>query len=88
MKVGLILFLDEFGYPPVDKDEVFVEIFEPAENFKKNNPKRMEFESQYHFALRHPGNILKKNDLPKNNLPTKIEETNQNQCNPRNPLNP
>jgi hypothetical protein len=48
----------------------------------------MEFESQYHFALRHQGNTLKKNDLPKNNLPTKIEETNQNQCNPRNPLNP
>jgi type I restriction enzyme R subunit len=29
--------LDEFGYPPVDKDEVYVEIFEQAENFKKYN---------------------------------------------------
>ena len=29
--------LDAFGYPPVDKDEVYVEIFEQAENFKKNN---------------------------------------------------
>lgn len=38
LKVGLILLLDEFGYPPVDKDEVYVEIFEQAENFKKNNP--------------------------------------------------
>jgi len=28
--------LDEYGYPPVDKDEVYVEIFEQAENFKKN----------------------------------------------------
>ncbi|WP_318639796.1 type I restriction endonuclease subunit R [Flavobacterium ardleyense] len=37
LKVGLILMLDEFGYPPVDKDEVYVEIFEQAENFKKNN---------------------------------------------------
>ena len=37
LKVGLILLLDEFGYPPVDKDEVYVEIFEQAENFKKNN---------------------------------------------------
>jgi type I restriction enzyme R subunit len=37
LKVGLILLIDEFGYPPVDKDEVYVEIFEQAENFKKNN---------------------------------------------------
>jgi hypothetical protein len=37
LKVGLILLLDEFGYPPVDKDEVYLEIFEQAENFKKNN---------------------------------------------------
>ena len=36
LKAGLILLLDEFGYPPVDKDEVYVEIFEQAENFKKN----------------------------------------------------
>jgi type I restriction enzyme R subunit len=36
LKVGLILMLDAFGYPPVDKDEVYVEIFEQAENFKKN----------------------------------------------------
>ncbi|WP_026706627.1 type I restriction endonuclease subunit R [Flavobacterium soli] len=39
LKVGLILLLDEFGYPPVDKDEVYVEIFEQAENFKKNKIK-------------------------------------------------
>jgi type I restriction enzyme R subunit len=36
LKVGLIILLDEFGYPPVDKDEVYVEIFEQAENYKKN----------------------------------------------------
>jgi type I restriction enzyme, R subunit len=35
LKVGLIILLDEFGYPPVDKDEVYVEIFEQAENYKK-----------------------------------------------------
>ena len=34
LKVELILTLDEFGYPPVPKDEVFQEIFEQAENFK------------------------------------------------------
>jgi type I restriction enzyme, R subunit len=36
LKVGLILLLDEFAYPPVERDEVYVEIFEQAENFKKN----------------------------------------------------
>ncbi len=37
LKVGLILLLDEFNYPPVERDEVYVEIFEQAENFKKYN---------------------------------------------------
>lgn len=37
LKVGLILLLDEFGYPPVERDEVYTEIFEQAENFKKNH---------------------------------------------------
>ncbi|MBI9040209.1 type I restriction endonuclease subunit R [Lutibacter sp.] len=36
LKVGLILLLDEFGYPPVERDEVYHDIFEQAENFKKN----------------------------------------------------
>ncbi|PHR90417.1 MAG: type I restriction endonuclease [Leeuwenhoekiella sp.] len=36
LKVGLILLLDEFGYPPVERDEVYTEIFEQAENYKKN----------------------------------------------------
>jgi type I restriction enzyme R subunit len=36
LKVELILLLDAFGYPPVERDEVYVEIFEQAENFKKN----------------------------------------------------
>jgi type I restriction enzyme R subunit len=35
LKVGLILLLDEHGYPPVERDEVYKEIFEQAENFKK-----------------------------------------------------
>lgn len=35
LKVELILLLDEFGYPPVERDEVYVEIYEQAENFKK-----------------------------------------------------
>lgn len=36
LKVELILALDEFGYPPVERDEVYLEVFEQAENFKKN----------------------------------------------------
>ncbi len=36
LKVGLILLLDEHGYPPVERDEVYQDIFEQAENFKKN----------------------------------------------------
>jgi type I restriction enzyme, R subunit len=35
LRVALILTLDKYGYPPVPKDEVFKEIFEQAENFKK-----------------------------------------------------
>lgn len=37
LKVGLILLLDEYGYPPVERDEVYQDIFEQAENFKKYN---------------------------------------------------
>ncbi|WP_038198208.1 type I restriction enzyme endonuclease domain-containing protein, partial [Vibrio ordalii] len=32
----LIILLDEWGYPPIDRDEVYKEIFEQAENFKKH----------------------------------------------------
>jgi type I restriction enzyme R subunit len=35
LKVGLIMLLAEHGYPPVDRDEVYKDIFEQAENFKK-----------------------------------------------------
>ena len=42
LKVGLILVLAQHGYPPVNRDEVYKEIFEQAENFKK-----------YQSALRH-----------------------------------
>lgn len=36
LKVDLIILLAEHGYPPVDRDEVYREIFEQAENFRKN----------------------------------------------------
>ncbi len=41
LKVGLILLLDEHGYPPVTRDEVYKDIFEQAENFKKNRAKNV-----------------------------------------------
>lgn len=36
LKVGIIILLDEYGYPPVERDEIYEDIFEQAENFKKN----------------------------------------------------
>ncbi len=35
LKMDLILILAEHGYPPVPQDDVFKEIFEQAENFRK-----------------------------------------------------
>ncbi|HKK09910.1 MAG TPA: type I restriction enzyme endonuclease domain-containing protein [Bacteroidales bacterium] len=35
LKADLIVLLAENNYPPVDRDEVYKEIFEQAENFKK-----------------------------------------------------
>ena len=37
LKADLIILLAEHEYPPVTRDEVFKEIFEQAENFKKYN---------------------------------------------------
>ena len=37
LKVDLIMLLAENDYPPIDHDEVYKEIFEQAENFKKYN---------------------------------------------------
>jgi len=37
LKVDLIILLAENDYPPVDRDEVYKEIFEQAENFKRSN---------------------------------------------------
>ncbi len=35
LKADLIILLAEHGYPPVDRDEVYKEIFDQAENFKR-----------------------------------------------------
>lgn len=36
LKADLIILLAQHDYPPIDRDEVYKEIFEQAENFKKN----------------------------------------------------
>lgn len=36
LQFDLMVLLDEWGYPPIDRREVYKEIFEQAENFKKN----------------------------------------------------
>ena len=36
LQFDLMILLDEWGYPPVDSKEVYKEIFEQAENFKKS----------------------------------------------------
>lgn len=35
LQVDLILLLEEYGYPPVTQDDVYKEVLEQAENFKK-----------------------------------------------------
>ncbi|MFH0906206.1 MAG: type I restriction enzyme endonuclease domain-containing protein, partial [archaeon] len=35
LKMDLIILMDKHKYPPVPRDEIFKEIFEQAENFKK-----------------------------------------------------
>ena len=35
LQVDLILLLDKYGYPPVTIDDVYKEVLEQAENFKK-----------------------------------------------------
>jgi type I restriction enzyme, R subunit len=35
LKLELIMLLDDNGFPPVVRDEVYMEVFEQAENYKK-----------------------------------------------------
>ena len=37
MEADLMILLDENGYPPVPRNEVYNEVFEQAENFKQYN---------------------------------------------------
>ncbi|MDQ6978943.1 MAG: HsdR family type I site-specific deoxyribonuclease [Mariprofundaceae bacterium] len=37
LQFDLIILLDQWGYPPIDRDEVYKAIFEQAENFKRHD---------------------------------------------------
>ena len=37
LKVALIMLMDKYDYPPKGEEEVYTEIFEQAENYKKYN---------------------------------------------------
>ncbi len=37
LKVALIMLMDQYDYPPKGEEEVYVELFEQAENYKKYN---------------------------------------------------
>jgi type I restriction enzyme R subunit len=37
LKVNLIILLADNDYPPVDRDEIYKEIFDQAQNFKKHH---------------------------------------------------
>jgi type I restriction enzyme R subunit len=50
LQMDLILILAEHGYPPVPQDDVFKEIFEQAENFKKCEKDEDE---DYHYQENH-----------------------------------
>lgn len=47
----LIVLLDEWGYPPIDRDEVYKEIFDQAENFKRNKRDQGTGTSTYSFPV-------------------------------------
>lgn len=38
LQVNIILLMDEFGFPPVTIDDVYKEVLEQAENYKRNLP--------------------------------------------------
>ncbi len=62
LQMDLILILDEHGYPPVPQDEVFKEIFEQAENFKKYeseaNEQQLSEEPQWTAPVLNPYNAF------------------------------
>ena len=54
LQMDLILILAEHGYPPVPQDDVFKEIFEQAENFKKYEVEADTFEVEPQVVPMYP----------------------------------
>ena len=58
LQMDLILILAEHGYPPVPQDDVFKEIFEQAENFKKYEKAESEEKVSVDTDLSIPFNMI------------------------------
>jgi SOS-response transcriptional repressor LexA len=58
LQMDLILILAEHGYPPVPQDDVFKEIFEQAENFKKYEKAESEEKVSEDTDLSIPFNMI------------------------------
>jgi len=58
LQMDLILILAEHGYPPVPQDDVFKEIFEQAENFKKYEKAESEEKVSEDTDLATPFNMI------------------------------
>ena len=69
LQMDLILILEEHGYPPVPQDDVFKEIFEQAENFKK-----YELEDDYTAIASEPHVLKMYPYVNEESLPMAAEE--------------
>ncbi len=69
LQMDLILILEEHGYPPVPQDDVFKEIFEQAENFKK-----YELEDAYTAIASEPHVLKMYPHVNEESLPMAAEE--------------
>ncbi len=64
LQMDLILILAEHGYPPVPQDDVFKEIFEQAENFKKYDSDDDENLNSEEYTTAHTVAFQSYNDIP------------------------
>ena len=74
LQVDLIVLLDEYGYPPVTIDDVYKEVLEQAENFKKYAKENGKFGSEVVKGAEEIYDIAKLLDYVANNLPVSYEK--------------
>ncbi|MDY6294265.1 MAG: DUF3387 domain-containing protein [Bacteroidales bacterium] len=83
LQMDLILILAEHGYPPVPQDEVFKEIFEQAENFKKYeqaDEKEAPLISTYPHIEEGEGMMMAAEDIfIYGSIPVDLPNTNRNE---------